>query len=119
VVVQNPDGSFSPNTKGVPVPTYYGDYYRTANLETNSFDTSFIKLRDARISYSFPKSIVDPLKVTDITLALFGRNLWMWTKFPLFDPEAATLDDSTITPGIEMGQLPSSRTVGIQLNVKF
>jgi TonB-linked SusC/RagA family outer membrane protein len=118
-VVQNPDGSFSPNTKGVPVPTYYGDYYRRANVETNSFDTSFIKLRDARISYSFPKSIVDPLKVTDITLALFGRNLWMWTKFPLFDPEAATLDDSTITPGIEMGQLPSSRTVGIQLNVKF
>lgn len=118
-VVQNPDGSFSPNTKGVSVSSYYGDYYRRANVETNSFDTSFIKLRDARISYSFPKSIVEPLKVTDITLALFGRNLWMWTKFPLFDPEAATLDDSTIVPGVEMGQLPQARTVGIQLNVKF
>ncbi|MCQ9637526.1 SusC/RagA family TonB-linked outer membrane protein [Chryseobacterium sp. WG23] len=118
-VVQNPDGSFSPNTKGVPVSSYYGDYYRRANVETNSFDTSFIKLRDARISYSFPKSITEPLKVTDISLALFGRNLWMWTKFPLFDPEAATLDDSTITPGVEIGQLPSARTVGIQLNVKF
>lgn len=118
-VVQNPDGTFSPNTKGVSVSSYYGDYYRRANVETNSFDTSFIKLRDARISYSFPKSIVEPLKVTDITLALFGRNLWMWTKFPLFDPEAATLDDSTIVPGVEMGQLPQARTVGIQLNVKF
>ncbi|MGL6127790.1 SusC/RagA family TonB-linked outer membrane protein [Chryseobacterium artocarpi] len=118
-VVQNPDGSFSPNTKGVSVSSYYGDYYRRANVETNSFDTSFIKLRDARISYSFPKSIVEPLKVTDITFALFGRNLWMWTKFPLFDPEAATLDDSTIVPGVEMGQLPQARTVGIQLNVKF
>ena len=118
-VVQNPDGSFSPNTKGIPVATYYGDYYRRANVETNSFDTSFIKLRDARISYSFPKTIIEPLKVTDITLALYGRNLWMWTKFPLFDPEAATLDDSTIVPGVEMGQLPQARTVGIQLNVKF
>ncbi|MDM1552949.1 SusC/RagA family TonB-linked outer membrane protein [Chryseobacterium indologenes] len=118
-VVQNPDGSFSPNTKGVPVSTYYGDYYRRANVETNSFDTSFLKLRDARISYSFPKSIVEPLKLTDITLAVFGRNLWMWTKFPLFDPEAATLDDSTITPGVEMGQLPQARTIGFQLNVKF
>lgn len=118
-VVQNPDGSFSPNTKGVPVATYYGDYYRRANVETNSFDTSFLKLRDARISYSFPKSIVEPLKLTDITLAVFGRNLWMWTKFPLFDPEAATLDDSTITPGVEMGQLPQARTIGFQLNVKF
>lgn len=118
-VVQNPDGTFSPNTKGIPVSTYYGDYYRRANVETNSFDTSFIKLRDARISYSFPKSVTESLKVTDINLALFGRNLWMWTKFPLFDPEAATLDDSTITPGVEMGQLPTARTVGIQLNVKF
>lgn len=118
-VVQNPDGTFSPNTKGIPVSAYYGDYYRRANVETNSFDTSFLKLRDARISYSFPKSIVEPLKLTDITLAVFGRNLWMWTKFPLFDPEAATLDDSTITPGVEMGQLPQARTIGFQLNVKF
>lgn len=118
-VVQNPDGSFSPNTKGIPVYTYYGDYYRRANVETNSFDTSFIKLRDARISYSFPKSILEPLKVTDITLAVFGRNLWMWSKFPLFDPEVAALDNATITPGVEMGQLPQSRTIGIQLNVKF
>jgi len=118
-VVQNADGTFSQNTKGILVATYYGDYYRRANVETNSFDTSFIKLRDARISYSFPKSVTESLKMTDITLAVFGRNLWMWTKFPLFDPEAATLDDSTITPGVEMGQLPTARTVGIQLNVKF
>ncbi|MCW3161396.1 SusC/RagA family TonB-linked outer membrane protein [Chryseobacterium oryctis] len=118
-VVQNPDGSYSPNTKGVAVPTYYADYYRRANVETNSFDTSFIKLRDARISYSFPKSVAEQLKLTDLTLALFGRNLWMWTKFPLFDPEAATLNDNQITAGVEMGQLPTARTVGIQLNVKF
>ncbi|MFC5873900.1 TonB-linked outer membrane protein, SusC/RagA family [Chryseobacterium arachidis] len=118
-VVQNPDGSYSPNTKGVAVPTYYADYWRRANVETNTFDTSFIKLRDARIAYSFPKSVIQPLKITDLTLAIFGKNLWMWTKFPLFDPEAATLDNSTITPGVEMGQLPTARTVGFQLNVKF
>ncbi|RKS97431.1 SusC/RagA family TonB-linked outer membrane protein [Chryseobacterium defluvii] len=118
-VVQNADGSYSPNTKGVAVSAYYADYYRRANVETNSFDTSFVKLRDARISYSFPKSVTEQLKLTDLTLALFGRNLWMWTKFPLFDPEAATLNDNLITPGVEMGQLPTARTIGIQLNVKF
>lgn len=118
-VVQNADGSFSPNTKGVLASAYYADYYRRANVETNTFDTSFIKLRDARIAYSFPKSVTEQLKLTDLTLALFGRNLWMWTKFPLFDPEAATLNDNQITPGVEMGQLPTARTVGIQLNVKF
>ncbi len=118
-VIQNPDGTFSANTKGVLASAYYADYYRRANVETNTFDTSFIKLRDARIAYSFPKSVTEQLKITDLTLALFGRNLWMWTKFPLFDPEAATLNDNQITPGVEMGQLPTARTVGIQLNVKF
>ncbi|PJJ62930.1 SusC/RagA family TonB-linked outer membrane protein [Chryseobacterium geocarposphaerae] len=118
-VVQNPDGSFSPNTKGVLVSTYYADYWRRANVETNSFDTSFVKLRDARISYTFPKSITEQLKLSELTFALFGRNLWMWTKFPLFDPEAATLDNNQITPGVEMGQLPTARTVGVQLNAKF
>lgn len=118
-VVQNPDGSFSPNTKPVTLSSYYGDYYRRANVETNTFDTSFIKLRDARIGYSFPKSVIEPLKLNDLTIAVFGKNLWMWTEYPLFDPEVATLDNSTITPGVEIGQLPSARTIGFQLNVKF
>lgn len=118
-VVQNPDGSFSPNTKPVSVSSYYGDYYRRANVETNTFDTSFIKLRDARIGYTFPKSVTESMKISDFSVALFGKNLWMWTEFPIFDPEVATLNDSTITPGVEIGQLPTARTVGIQLNVKF
>ncbi|MCY0969950.1 SusC/RagA family TonB-linked outer membrane protein [Chryseobacterium wangxinyae] len=119
-VVQNADGSFSTNTKAVALHTYYGDYYRRANIETNSFDASFIKLREATITYDFPKDIVKNLKMSNLSLSLYGRNLMMLTKnFPLFDPEAATLNDSSITPGVEVGQLPTARTVGIQLNAKF
>ncbi|OVE60703.1 SusC/RagA family TonB-linked outer membrane protein [Chryseobacterium mucoviscidosis] len=118
-VVQNPDGSYSPNTKAVTVSAYYAEYYRRANVETNTFSTDFIKLRDARIAYSFPKETIKSLGLQDLTLAIFGKNLWMWTKFPMFDPEVATLDNATITPGVEMGQLPTARTVGFQLNLKF
>ncbi|SEH38010.1 SusC/RagA family TonB-linked outer membrane protein [Chryseobacterium culicis] len=118
-VIQNPDGSYSTNTKGVTVSSYYADYYRRANVETNSFSTDFIKLRDARIAYSFPKETIQSLGLDDLTIAIFGKNLWMWTRFPMFDPEVATLDNTTITPGVEMGQLPTARTVGFQLNLKF
>ncbi|NPA08502.1 MAG: SusC/RagA family TonB-linked outer membrane protein [Chlorobi bacterium] len=118
-VVQNPDGSYSPNTKAVTVSAYYAEYYRRANVETNTFSTDFIKLRDARIAYSFPKETIKSLGLQDLTLAIFGKNLWMWTKFPMFDPEVATLDNATITPGVEMGQLPTARIVGFQLNLKF
>lgn len=118
-VIQNPDGSYSTNTKGVTVSSYYADYYRRANVETNSFSTDFVKLRDARIAYSFPKETIQSLGLDDLTIAIFGKNLWMWTRFPMFDPEVATLDNATITPGVEMGQLPTARTVGFQLNLKF
>ena len=118
-VVQNSDGSYSPNTKPVTISSYYADYYRRANVETNTFSTDFIKLRDARISYSFNKKMIKPIGLEDLTIAVFGKNLWMWTEFPLFDPEVAALNNSTITPGVEMGQLPSARTIGFQVNVKF
>ncbi len=118
-VVLNADGSYGPNTTKIGIDAYYKEYYRRANVETNSFDTSFIKLRDARISYSFNQKIVKQLGLENLTVALFGKNLWMWTKFPMFDPEVATLDNATITPGIEMGQMPTAKTVGFQVNVKF
>ena len=118
-VVLNADGSYGPNTTKIGIDAYYKEYYRRANVETNSFDTSFIKLRDARISYSFNQKIVKQLGLENLTVALFGKNLWMWTKFPMFDPEVATLDNATITPGIEMGQMPTAKTVGFEVNVKF
>jgi len=118
-VVKNSDGTFNPNTTPVSISSYYGDYYRRANIETNTFDTSFVKLRDARIAYSFSKDIIAPLKLSELTLAVFGKNLWMWTEFSLFDPEVASLNNSTITPGVEIGQLPTARTIGFQLNLKF
>ncbi|AZI19975.1 SusC/RagA family TonB-linked outer membrane protein [Chryseobacterium taklimakanense] len=118
-VVQNADGSYSPNTTRILVSKYYSDYYRRANVETNSFDASYIKLRDARIGYVFPKTITESMKLREMSISLYGKNLWMWTKFPIFDPEAATLDDSDITPGVDIGALPSTRTVGLNFNVKF
>jgi len=118
-VVQNADGSYSPNTTRILVSKYYSDYYRRANVETNSFDASYIKLRDARIGYVFPKTITESMKLREMSISLYGKNLWMWTKFPIFDPEAATLDDSDITPGVDIGALPSTRTIGLNFNVKF
>ena len=119
-VVDNGNGTYSANTTRVLVSKYYADYYRRANVETNSFDATFIKLRDARIEYKFPQSLTSKLNINALSVALFGRNLWMWTKeYPLFDPEAAALNSSSIVPGVEMGQLPSSRTIGINLNIKF
>jgi TonB-linked SusC/RagA family outer membrane protein len=118
-VVDNGDGSYSQNSKLVTVEAYYRENWRLANVETNSFDASFLKIREVRVEYGLPKTVLNKTPFERATVALYGRNLYMWTSFPLFDPEAAALNGGTITPGVETGQLPSTRTVGVNLSLSF
>ncbi|TYP95823.1 TonB-linked SusC/RagA family outer membrane protein [Sphingobacterium allocomposti] len=118
-VIDNGDGTYSPNTTAAAINTWYGDYYRRANLETNSFDASYLKLREVRFEFGLPKSVVSRLKMNNASIAFFGRDLFMWTNFPMYDPETAALNGSSIMPGVEMGQMPSTKTFGINLRANF
>ncbi|WP_246535425.1 SusC/RagA family TonB-linked outer membrane protein [Litoribacter ruber] len=118
-VVDNGDGTFSPNTTPVELPAYYADYYRRANIESNSFDASFIKLRELRFEYNVPTRFLEKWLIERAAIAVYGRDLAMWTNFPMFDPETAALNGGTLLPGIEMGQLPTPRTFGVNLTLKF
>ncbi|MFD2742226.1 MULTISPECIES: SusC/RagA family TonB-linked outer membrane protein [Sphingobacterium] len=118
-VVRNDDGTYSPNTTAAPINTWYGDYYRRANVETNSFDASYLKLRELRIAYNLPQSVAKRLRVSNVNLALFGRDLAMWSTFPIYDPETAALNGDVIMPGVEMGQMPTPRTFGFNLQLSL
>lgn len=117
-VVLGTDGKYTPNTTKVLPVDYYADYYRRANVESNTFDASYIKLREARIEYSLPKKYLNKF-FNGVTFALYGRDLLMISNFPVFDPETAALNGSTILPGVEIGQMPTQRTFGANLTLKF
>jgi outer membrane receptor protein involved in Fe transport len=119
VVLDVASGKYIPNSKKVLPVDYYADYYRRANVESNSFDASFLKLREVRIEYALPKHVLGKSFLKQVTFALYGRDLLMLTSFPMFDPETAALNGSTLLPGVEMGQLPSTRTMGANITVKF
>lgn len=118
-VVLDAGGRYVPNTKEVLIADYYADYYRRANVESNSFDASFLKLREARLEYSLPKKALGKSFIRQASFAVYGRDLLMITSFPIFDPETAALNGSTLIPGVEMGQLPSTRTMGLNITLKF
>ncbi|MEJ8800721.1 SusC/RagA family TonB-linked outer membrane protein [Pontibacter sp. H249] len=119
-VVDNGDGTYSPNTEDVLPVDYYREYYRRANVESNSFDASYLKLREMRLEYSLPKQLLARTKfIQGASVAVYGRNLAMITDFPIFDPETAALNGSQALPGIEMGQLPTPRTYGMNVTLKF
>ncbi len=118
-VVLGADGKYSPNTVRVPASSYYDNYYMISNAEVNIFDASFIKLREARLEYTLPGKALSGIGVNAASIAVYGRELFNFTRFPGFDPEGGNLNNGTLTPGVELMQFPSTRNMGMNLTLKF
>ncbi|MFD2572737.1 SusC/RagA family TonB-linked outer membrane protein [Spirosoma soli] len=120
-VVKQPDGTFTPNTVNVAASAYYDNYYQITNAETNIFDASYIKIREARVEFNLPQNLLGRFAgaLRQTSVAVFGRDLVNFTKFPGFDPEGGNLNSGTLTPGVELAQFPSTRTMGVNLTFKF
>jgi TonB-linked SusC/RagA family outer membrane protein len=117
-VIRNGDGSYRPNdVVAENLPTYYTAHYGRDNVEANFFRTDFIKLRELRLDYTLPPALLRKLHFTTASIGLYGRDLFILTNWPAFDPEFGTLNDGTIDLGFELGQFPSTRTMGINLTV--
>ena len=117
-VIRNSDGTFRPNdVVAENLPNYYTAHYGRDNVEGNLFSTDFIKLREMRLDYSLPPTLLSKLHLTQASIGLYGRDLFILTNWPAFDPEFGTLNDGTIDLGFELGQFPSTRTMGINLTV--
>lgn len=117
-VVQNSDGSYRPNDViATDVPAYYDSIYGSNQAEGSVFSTDFIKFREANFTYSFKTTFLRKLNLNKLTLGLYGRNLFIWSPWPAFDPEFGTLSGTDIVTGFETGQLPSTRTYGVRLVV--
>jgi TonB-linked SusC/RagA family outer membrane protein len=118
-VVKMADGTFVPNTVKAAASAYYDNYYQISNAETNIFDASFLKIREVRLEFNLPNGALKKLGVQRTSIAFWGRDLFNFTKFPGFDPEGGNLNNGTLTPGVELAQFPSNRTIGTNLTFKF
>lgn len=119
-VVQNTDGSYSPNTTSVTAENwYYSNAFRRDNIEVNSFDASYVKLREVSLNYRLSSKYTKAVHMQNLSIGLVGNNLALWTKVPNIDPETQAISGGTLLPGFEVLQLPSSRNYGIKLNASF
>ena len=81
------------------------------------YDASYIKLREASVNYTLPKTLVSKLKYfKGIDVALSGRNLWIIDKnIPYADPEESMSAGNL--QGYQVGAYPTART--FTFNVKL
>jgi TonB-linked SusC/RagA family outer membrane protein len=119
-VVKTADGKYEPNEYVVKaVSSYYTQHYVRENTESNMLDASYIKLREVRLDYNINSAYLRKIGIKSAAVGLFGRDLFVITKWPIFDPETSTLNDGLIVQGFEVGQLPSTRSMGINVKVSF
>lgn len=116
-VVENADGTFSPNT--TPVAPY--DYLRLAPFSSHLIDASYIKLREVGLRYELPKSLVDNLPFKSATIGVFAKNLkfWLPDENTFADPEVNGPGLTGNATGIESTQTPPSKSYGVTLSLIF
>ncbi len=115
-VIKNGDGTYSKNDViGQDAWTYYTAHMGRDNVEGATYSTDFLKLREARLDYSFSAKQIKRLGLQRAVIGIYGRDLLMFTKWPVFDPEFGTLSGAEINKGFEYGQFPSTRTFGLNL----
>ena len=100
-------------------------YYQAITLdryngEAHTFNTSFLKFREARLEYNLPARLCQKTRVIQgASIAIFATNIFCWDKWPQFDPEAGMMTGTNVYNGIEAGAFPMTRTKGINLRLSF
>jgi TonB-linked SusC/RagA family outer membrane protein len=119
-VVLDASGKYVPNTTiATDIDEYYRSHYGIDNAEGSTFSTDFIKFREARLDYTFSPKLIKKLGMQRATIGVYGRDLFIWSPWPMFDPEFGTLSGTDIVRGFETGQFPSTRTLGVNLVLGF
>ncbi|MEN8187597.1 MAG: SusC/RagA family TonB-linked outer membrane protein, partial [Bacteroidota bacterium] len=96
----------------------YNQYFWDKIAEEFIYDTDFIKFRELSLSYSFPKDLIGEDFIKDLRISLIGRNLFYIMKdVDNIDPEASL--NNTNAQGLERFGVPSTKSYGFSVNVKF
>ena len=117
------------STTGAPVSYYVNaDTYwpnKFALHEMWLYDASYVKLRQLSLGYTFPSKLFKNGPIESISVNAFANNLWLiYSEVAGVDPSELENTNGGSGTGqgfrwAEGGQLPSSRTFGMNVKVKF
>ncbi len=80
-------------------------------------DASYIKLRNAEISYNLPAQWLKPLKISALRVFLTGQNLITWTNFKMYlDPENINVSNTDFS---KQSIYPTSRIYNLGINLQL
>jgi TonB-linked SusC/RagA family outer membrane protein len=96
------------------------DYYSDLIAGQHMVEATYVKLRNLSLSYTFNKTQLAKSPFGELTVGVFGNNLFVWTpdsnKFA--DPEVNSAGAGNLQ-GFDYTALPSVRNYGLNVRVSF
>ncbi|MEI9947000.1 MAG: SusC/RagA family TonB-linked outer membrane protein [Chitinophagaceae bacterium] len=102
---------FAPNTTKVNYIDWVFSSYVNGVSGADMYKKSFVKLREVIIGYNAKPGLLKKTPFTGASIAVTGRNLLLFTKVPVMDPDGYSNGNGLAEP--------TYRNIGINLNLKF
>lgn len=90
----------------------------TGVAEEYLYDASYVKFRELSLGYTFPQTWLQNLPISSVKFSFTGRNLFYIFKNAPVNPEGA-FSREDYAQAFEYMELPTTRSFGFTLNVKF
>lgn len=117
-VFKTADGKI--NDVAVNAEDFFANFYTICQMSV--FDGSYLKLREAHLSYTFPKSLLKNSFIKSAKISLVGTNLaLLWvhsSNLTHLDPESTT-GSGNGDVGFESNAYPPSRSFGLKVGLTF
>ena len=113
------DVNGNPNTAAATNQNYFSVVRAKGLVEPVIYDAGYWKLRQITIGYDFTKFFKSVPAIKGVKLSFVANNVLMIKKWvPNIDPEAFGYSSDNVV-GMESPTLPTTRSLGFNLNVKF
>lgn len=115
-VIDNGDGTYRKNDIIINPEDYWMSVCRNAP-SMFIYDNSYVKCREIVLAYQLPKKWLGKV-IQDMSVSFVARNPFIvWKNIPNIDPDSNY--NNTTGMGLEYGSLPSRKSYGINVNIKF
>ncbi|MCU0352979.1 MAG: SusC/RagA family TonB-linked outer membrane protein [Cytophagales bacterium] len=84
---------------------------------------SFLRVRNITLGYNLPQSLLNKVKLQSARVYFSGQNLFTFTKYTGYNPEASLNGDNVgaaaFQPGVDQGTYPLNRIMTFGLSIGF
>ena len=112
--------SWTPQNTGATIPIYESASNFSTNTQSSSYyveDGSYARLQNVTLGYTFPKSVLDKIKMTRLRIFASTNNILTITKYEGLDPSVGGNADTNF--GIDVGNYPITKSFTFGVTVGF